>query len=353
MTTTSRLGGHGKRPAGDGKRRPRTVPPGEVLAAIPAWLGFRPSPGEDLIFIGGREAARKPTEARAFLRRGLPDPRNPVAWHTVMNRTAMVLAMQDYNVMTVVGYGPDSRVAPLAPVLRQAAVTHGVRLADFFRVQDGRYWCCLCQDPDCCSPAGTDYTGDEEAAALLPSADQGLASRDAVAASIAPAGGAAMRAATSRARDRAARLAPDTAEKQGRQAVADAVARYRAGGPELTCDEAARIVAELRDPGVRDVALRQMNYAGREAHQRLWAGLTRLAPPGYAAAPASLLAFTAWQAGNGALANRALARALDDDPGDHRTLTLLDIIGSGLTWQEARRLMSPELAALWGEDGGP
>ena len=46
------------------------------------------------------------------------------------------------------------------------------------------------------------------------------------------------------------------------------------------------------------------------AHARLWTDLTRRACPGYVAAPAALLAFTAWQAGNGALANLALDRAL-------------------------------------------
>ena len=51
------------------------------------------------------------------------------------------------------------------------------------------------------------------------------------------------------------------------------------------------------------------------AHQRLWTDLTRRAQPGYAAAPAALLAFTAWQGGNGALANIALDRALADTPG--------------------------------------
>jgi hypothetical protein len=58
-----------------------------------------------------------------------------------------------------------------------------------------------------------------------------------------------------------------------------------------------------------------MIHAHREAHQRLWADVTRLARPGYVAAPASLLAFTAWQAGDGAVASIAADRALTDTPG--------------------------------------
>ena len=34
------------------------------------------------------------------------------------------------------------------------------------------------------------------------------------------------------------------------------------------------------------------------AHRRLWTDVVRLAQPGYAAAPASLLALAAWQSGS-------------------------------------------------------
>lgn len=345
---------HRESPAGDGTRRTCAVTPGEILAAIPAALGFRPSPG-DLVFLGGRETAGAPAEASAFLCRSLPDPADPAAWHEVTNRAARVLAAQGYGVIAAVGYGEDSAVSPFAHVLAQAADARGLRLSDFFRVQDGRYWCCLCQD--CCSPAGTDFTAEEEAAARLPGGDRVPASLGALAATIAPAGGdaaRAMRAATDRALDRAARLAPGPAADQGRAAVAGALARCRDGGAgEPSYGQAARVLAALRDPSVRDGALRRMDHGGREDHRRLWAGLTRLAPPGCAAAPACLLAFTAWQCGDGTLASIALRRALADDPADETALILTDIIDSGLSWEFALRQLSPKLAAIWGEADGP
>ena len=70
----------------------------------------------------------------------------------------------------------------------------------------------------------------------------------------------------------------------------------------------------LREIRVRDDAWARMDHQHRAAHLRLWADLTRLAGPGYAAAPAALLAFVAWQSGDGALANVALDRALADNP---------------------------------------
>jgi uncharacterized protein DUF4192 len=66
---------------------------------------------------------------------------------------------------------------------------------------------------------------------------------------------------------------------------------------------------------VRDDAWARMDPQRKREHQQLWAELARLARPGYVAAPASLLAFTALQDGNGVLAGLALDRARSDDPG--------------------------------------
>ena len=74
------------------------------------------------------------------------------------------------------------------------------------------------------------------------------------------------------------------------------------------------------------------------------------AQPGYVAAPASLLAFTAWQGGNGALANVALDRALADDPGYSMAQLLRDVIDAGTPPSMARLPMTPEeVAASYGD----
>jgi hypothetical protein len=62
------------------------------------------------------------------------------------------------------------------------------------------------------------------------------------------------------------------------------------------------------------------------------------------AAPASLLAFVAWQCGMGALANIALDRALDDYTDYPMATALRQVIDSGLRWSRVRHLVPPELA---------
>jgi hypothetical protein len=72
-----------------------------------------------------------------------------------------------------------------------------------------------------------------------------------------------------------------------------------------------------------------MDPAHRDAHQRLWTILTRLAPPGRVGAPAALLAFTAWQDGNGVLGNLALDRAAAGSPADDMARVLRAALESG------------------------
>jgi hypothetical protein len=88
-----------------------------------------------------------------------------------------------------------------------------------------------------------------------------------------------------------------------------------------------------------------MDPGHADAHLRLWTDLTRRAQPGYVAAPASLLAFVAWQSGDGALANVALDRALADDPQYSMAQLLRQVITAGTPPSLARLPMTPEEVA--------
>ena len=88
----------------------------------------------------------------------------------------------------------------------------------------------------------------------------------------------------------------------------------------------------------------------RDAHRRLWTDVVRRARPGYVAAPASLLAFTAWQCGDGTLANIALERALDDIPDYSMALLLHDALDAGAPPSMATPPMTPdEVAASYAD----
>jgi hypothetical protein len=132
--------------------------------------------------------------------------------------------------------------------------------------------------------------------------------------------------------------------EHGRRAVGEAISAYRGGG-RLADDQIAWLSVALTDLRVRDDAWARMDPDHKEAHQRLWTDIVRRACPEYVPAPASLLAFTAWQAGDGTLANIALERALDADPEYSMALLLGDVIDAGVPPSEARLPMTPEEVA--------
>ncbi len=133
----------------------------------------------------------------------------------------------------------------------------------------------------------------------------------------------------------------------GRHAVQEAIATYRGGGRVTGDDEVAWLSVVLALLPVRDDAWARMEPATalREAHLRLWADLVRRSCRAYRPAPASLLAFTAWQSGDGALANIALDLALEADPGYSLALLLRDIVEAGVPPSAARLPMTPEQVA--------
>jgi hypothetical protein len=229
------------------------------------------------------------------------------------------------------------------------------------RADDSRYWSYVCDQPECCPPEGTpfDVTGHPAARALRAAGGEVLGSRDDLAATVAAAGGQRGRAMRRSTRQALANIAQCAARMSragvpvpphrltgvlGQLAVREAIRRYRAGEP-VDPEDAAWLTVALRQLRVRDDAWARMDTEHRDAHQRLWTDLTRLARPGYVAAPASLLAFVAWQSGDGALANVALDRALADNPHYSMALLLRDALDAGAPPALARLPMTPEEVA--------
>jgi hypothetical protein len=88
-----------------------------------------------------------------------------------------------------------------------------------------------------------------------------------------------------------------------------------------------------------------MDPAYRDDHCRLWTDVLKGAASECAPAPASLLAFTAWQSGNGALAAVAVDRALAADPSYSMAHLLGSAIQAALPPAAARMPMTPAAVA--------
>jgi len=326
----------------------RISPVAGLLAAIPPLLGFTPE--NSLVVVGVTPEGR----VQVAFRYDLPTPPSADAAAEIAKHALGVLTHQKLALAIVAGYGPGTSVTPLADTFRAAAPEGGVRLHDVLRVEDGRFWSYLCTDPACCAAEGVvfDPAAEPAARALIAAGQRVLPSRDALAATVAPVTGAdaeAMRQATKQAKRAAARLitrkGPDALVRPGLTAVSAAIGLYRDGGSMVPTIGFAWLTLVLKQLRIRDDAWARMDPHHHAAHRRLWTDLVRRAQSGYVAAPACLLAFTAWQGGDGALANIALDRALADDPAYSMALLLRDILDAGVPPTEAVLPMTPEQVA--------
>jgi Domain of unknown function (DUF4192) len=327
-----------------------------VLAVVPHLLGFHPSSSLVVLGVGGPRG-----QVKLAFRYDLPDPPDACLSGEIAAHASAVLARQHLSTAIIIGYGPGSLVTPVADLLRVVMRRARLTLRDVLRVEDGRYWSYLCRDPGCCPAEGVPFDVLTHPAAVALS-DAGLAvlpDRASLARTLAPLPGAvaSMRSATDRALRRAEELMKEAMSlpgggdamrlvtDAGRRAVKAAITVYRGGGVMTDHDQIAWLALTLADLRVRDDAWARMDPEFREAHRRLWADVVRHAAARYVPAPAALLAFTAWQSGDGALAGVAIERALGADPGYSMALLLADAIHAGLPPSAARLPMTPEEVA--------
>jgi hypothetical protein len=302
---------------------------------------------------------------KVTMRYDLPDPADEELAADIAEHASGVFAVQRLTAALAVGYGTDELVRPLAAALSDAMAHAGIYLAECLRADDDRYWSYIYRDQESFPPEGTRIgaMGTAEAAALAAAGEQVLPSRDAVAATIAPVTGDAVHAmqeATQRAEQHVAHVldrlgqpgrtcdARRVITADGLDAVAGLIATYRDGGQYSSDYQIAWLTVALKDLRIRDDAWARMEPRDRAAHLRMWTDVVRRAQPRYVAAPASLLAFVAWQSGHGALANLALDRALADRPGYSMAELLRQVITAGAPPSMARLPLTPdEVAAAY------
>ncbi|TDD77762.1 DUF4192 domain-containing protein [Actinomadura rubrisoli] len=320
----------------------------DAIAAVPYLLGFHPS--RSLVVIGF-DGPHHTCAIRLDLPSSAPD------------RVAGMLARNGFRRTLLLGYGAPAEVATAADTMRAALAATGLEVAEAIRVSDGRWWSLTCHD-ECCPPEGAPYdiTTSALAAQATFAGHVALADRSELARSIEPLDGPSrdsMREATDRAERRFLRWArEDTTSTslqtrtiaEGLTFLPSLLTRARAGH-DPTDDEVAWLGFLLTEIRVRDEAWVRIDEDSPAADITFWRNILRRVEAPYAAAPAALLAFAAYSAGDGGLANVALQRALDADPSYSMAVLLHDLITAGIPPTNTRMRMTPqELAAAYQEE---
>jgi hypothetical protein len=310
---------------------------GELAAALPALVGF--APYESVVCIAVRDpGGRLGLTARA----DLPAGPAPAAAARDLART---VASDDPAavLVAVVSEAPDEVEPgevrlPHRGIVRELVVALtelGLPVRDAMLVRAGRWWSYDCPHPCCAPGAGTPLPGGTSEVVVAAIAAGAVVEPDRAAlrariARVAGPGAETCAAATWGLVERRARAALDDPVAEARrseEALGRAVLRCRPGSTaRLPDEEVAAVVWALTDLGVRDRALGSALGADAAAAEALWTECTRRAPAPLDAAPATLLAASAWLRGDGALANVALERALASRPG----YRLAELLSQGL-----------------------
>ncbi|MEN3610265.1 DUF4192 domain-containing protein [Plantactinospora sp. ZYX-F-223] len=311
----------------------------DLLAAVPYLLGFHPA---DSLVVMALRGNRVVFVARGDLPGTTAGPAATVEVGEAAAQVAAVVARQRVETTTVIGYGGPARVTPAVDAVTAALGRVGLPVLEALRVTGDRYWSYLCGDADCCPAEGRpfDSSTSQLAAAATFAGQVALPDRDALVRRIAPVDGPARDALREAARKAESRLgtllekAPPgdpqgrrALRRAGRTTVRRAMHRYRTGG-QLTDDEVAWLSLLLVYLPVRDDAWRRTG--GEEWHLALWTDVLRRAEPELVPAPASLLGFAAWRAGQGALASVAVERALQAQPGYSFAQLLAEALQAGI-----------------------
>ncbi|MCW2898740.1 MAG: hypothetical protein JWO67_1005 [Streptosporangiaceae bacterium] len=336
--------------------------PKDVLSAVPYLLGFHPDNSLVAVGSGGPNGT-------CAMRIDLPLAAHPAAdgdaTQDIGERLAAMLAHNRFPIAVMVGYGPAARVTPLMDAAGSALARHHIRLREALRVEGDRYWSYLCDDLECCPAEGTrfDITTSTVAAQATLEGQVVLADRAELARTVAPLAGTArtsMRQATGRAEERILAWADGTLDDsvvrsrmiaEGLPLVRRVTGRIGSEDTPPTDDEAAWLGLLLTHLRVRDEAWVRVDLDRLGDHIEFWRDVLRRVEEPYAAAPACLLAYAAFSAGDGGLANVALERAFTADPGYSMAHLLHDLVGSGIPPSAARLRMTPaELAAAYEDD---
>jgi hypothetical protein len=295
----------------------------EVLTAVPYLLGFQPA--DCLVVLALDQDSRLRVAARAEL----PDTGSLPQAVADLERGLGHVSVADVFVIGYCHYRQAEVVTGFA-----AALPWPVR--DLLLVQESRWWALSCTVPDCC-PAGEPVrVQDVVAASLLATTGAPAASRERLAAVVQP-GPQPARDAVLRA---LLALDNDADPAQVYATVGQARAARADGTREVTAGQAAALLHAVADVNVRDAC----TLWADDAAVQLWLDLLAVAPDGWAAPVATLLAVAVYQRGDGALATIAIQRALRDIPGYGLACLIDQAITDGIPPQTVTGILLQALA---------
>lgn len=284
--------------------------PHDLLAAVPFLVGYHPT--NSIVVIALHEETIGMAMRIDYPEEVDLDQIDSLATH---------LIREDADSALVVAYVPDAVFDSeylLSPI-RDAIAMRGILLRECLEVRGDRWRSTICGDDGCCPPEGNPMPSHEESRVAAEQVAKGqplpYGSVEEMRASLAPAG---IDPALEKALDEVEGIDYDGDEvlahqREGAIAVNEIAQEFAEKGISEDTQKIATLLVRLHDLHVRDYAMGITNEENLDTVWAMWRWLMRIAPDGYVAPVATLFAVTSYERGDGALAQKALERAFDDD----------------------------------------
>jgi hypothetical protein len=323
--------------------------PHDLLAAIPFLIGYHPE--NSLVLV-----ALKDDSVGMAMRVDMPTDIAPESYDLLASHFQREAA----DAALIVAY-VDSETDP-EPVLintSAALLRAGISIKESLIVSDGRYRSMLCHDSECCPSLGSpipDIDSSRIAAEhVIAGHPMPFANVSGLVQSIAALPSAMEESWQSEVRTFWIESDSENLidlQRDGATAVIDLAGEYVQGRGAEDRELAARVIGRISDIQVRDYALGSHNDETADAYWQMWRELLLIAPRGFVAPIASIFAALAYERGEGALAHKALDRALADDERYSLALLLRRVFTAGWppqSFSAMRAQLHPKVvAAIFG-----
>lgn len=324
--------------------------PHDLLAAIPFLIGYHPT--DSLVLVSLKDDA-----VLMAMRVDYPDSVHSDGCDALVAH----LSRNEADGAFIVAYLPEdvTDASELITLLTQALSRANIDLKEALVISHGRWRSVLCEDRECCPEEGRplpEITSSRIAAEQVSNGKvMPFASEEDLADSLASAPLALDESFMEKVRSAAINAENpklSTLQRLGAVSVIDLASRFIAGsvGANIESDQelSARVLGALNDIQVRDFALGSHTEATHQVYWQMWRYLLRIAPVGFVAPVATLFAATSYERGEGALAQRALDRAVADDSTYSLTSLLRRVFSAGWppeSFAAMRKELHPKVCA--------
>ena len=293
--------------------------PHDLLAAIPFLIGYHPE--NSLVMVSLKDDSVGMAMRVDFPTDIAPESYDLLASHFIREEASGAFIVAYLSSEEI---DPEPAMANICAAMMRA----GIDIKESLIVTGNRYRSMMCTDSTCCPPEGTEVPAIDSSRIAAEHVIAGHPMPYATVGDLAQSIAALESSNESRWQDDVQKfwISSDAEEinelqRDGATAVIDLVGEYREGRGCEDRELTARVIGRLSDIQVRDFSLGSHTEENADFYWRMWRDLLRIAPRGFVAPIASLFASMAYERGEGALAHRALDRALADD--DQYSLALL------------------------------